>query len=102
MFFGVMKIQMDSETTNDYSYAHASSICERVRSRFKVLARTYEQSASESSLVVAVTLLDRSKEKVGEKADKILNFLESSGLGRVLEHKLLCEHIDAIDDFEEA
>ena len=101
MYFGVIKIEMDSETTNDYSYAHAASICERVCSKFKVLAKPYQQSSHESTLVVALALLDRSEEKLNQKVDSILAFLETSGLGRILEHKTLCDQIDNIDSDED-
>jgi hypothetical protein len=100
MFFGIVKVAMDSETTNEYSFSHAASICERVSSKFKVLAKSYQQGSYDSTLVVAIALLDRSEEKLNQKIDTILAFLESSGLGRILEHKTLCDQMDSLDSDE--
>lgn len=100
MYFGILKIKMDAETTNEYSYSHAVNICERVRSRYKALAKPYEQKSDESTLVVALSLLEGSMEKLNQKSDDILAFLESSGLGRVLDHHMLCDHMDSIEDDE--
>jgi len=101
MFFGVVKVEIDSETTNDYSYAHATNISERICSKFKVLAKAYQQNSYESTLVLALTLLERSEEKLNQKIDSILAFVESSGLGRILEHHTLSDRMDSVSSDED-
>lgn len=101
MYFGILKIKMDSETTNDQSLSHAVSLCGRTRVKFKALAMAYEQDSDESKLSIAVTLLDPSEERLKQRVDGLLAFFENNGLGRVWEHHLICESIDVLEDDDE-
>ncbi len=92
---------MDSETINELSFAHARSLCERIRSRYKALAKPYQPGSDPLSLNIAVVLLGRTQEKLNQQRDEILNFIETNGLGRVLEDKTFIDHIDSIDSDEE-
>lgn len=100
MYFALLKIDMDAETTNDQSLSHAKILCERISKRFKALSKSYFQNSNETSLVVLVTLLEQSNHKIDEKTDKILSFVETEGLGRVLDHHVLQDHVDALEECE--
>lgn len=97
MFFGIVQIKLDSETTNEQSYGHAVNVCERLRSRMKVIAKPYEYNSDESNLSIVVALLEESEEKLNQKIDSIMDTIETSGLGRVFEHHLLSDDVDSIE-----
>ncbi len=100
MNFGIIKIEMDNETINELSYSHATKLCERMRSQFKVVAKPY-QRGSELSLYIAVVMLGKTRDKLTHHRDEILAYIENHGLGRVLEDKLFIEDIDSIDAEDE-
>jgi hypothetical protein len=97
MYFGIIKIRMDNETTNAYSYAEAINICESIRSRFKALARPYEQKMDESELTLTIVLLEGTQEKLKQKSEEIFTLIENKGLGRILEHEMICEHVEDLE-----
>lgn len=98
MYFGILKIQMDSETLNDLSYQHAVTICENIRSRFKVAAKPYQEKPSDIALSIIVAMLAKTQDKMNRECDEILNLIETKGLGRILNDVLLVDHIDSIED----
>ena len=100
MYFGILKMELDGETITDESYKHATNVCEKLKSRFKVLAKAYQPHSHELSLAIAVALFSKSEEKLNQSCHEILNFVETTGLGRVLTEGILIDSLDAIETDE--
>ena len=103
MHFCLLKMVMDSETITGESHKHATQVCEKLKSRFKVLAKAYPSQSHEHSLAIAVVMLSKNHVKLKQNCDEILNYVETTGLGRILSELIIIDRVDRLgsDDSSE-
>jgi len=99
MYFAVTKLCFDLDTSTPHDSKALSSLCEKLRKKFKASVAPCPIKDGDAS--VAIALLHRTEQQISNTLDDIAEFCENSGIGRVKEEHTLIDSIDSISDFEE-
>ena len=82
MYIAVMRVVFDEDCYPSKEWTKgAASLCTRLQSRYKVIAK---QDSSSHELAIMIVTLTSDEQKGSTLFDKILESCESFGLGRVL------------------
>ena len=101
MFFAVLKVRFEEESSSYIESRDLGVLCEKVRSRFKVSAAVSHTPNQDGYSAIAIAHLAKSEAHLSKKLDAIVEYCESAGLGRVAEDAALIDHIDNLDDYTE-
>lgn len=91
MNLGILKIKFELEEGLPYLDKELSSFCEKIANRFKVVCKPTNKNAE---ACIFVTSLNEQEQALHSLFNKIMNFSETSGFGRIVDHTI------AVDDLE--
>lgn len=97
MYFAVVKLTFDEEGGGSADPHAWRSLCEKLRSRFKVCAAVCSEETGTNS--IAITALGSSEERLSKMLDQLTDFCENAGLGRIASEDTLLDHMDNIAEF---
>ena len=99
MYFAVTKLCFELDTSTIYDSKALSSLCEKVRKKFRVSVAPCPLGDEDAS--IAIALLHRTEQQISHTLDDIAEFCENSGFGRVKEEHTLIDSVDSISDFDD-
>lgn len=100
MFFSVSKLVFDVDTITGSESKDLNSLCEKIQSRFHVIAKPFSKG-QDAGTAIAVSTLFGTEKKISEILDDIVELCEESGFGRVDSEHTLLEHVNTIEEFED-
>ena len=93
MFFTVSKICFSAENKTPLIARDLHSLVEKIRARFRVCVTAYPDT---HEIAIAITSLALTEEALNKQIDQVIEFCESSGLGRVISESTLLDDVDSI------
>ena len=98
MFFGLLHIEFESSDSQKTDLKFMSSLCRKLEARFKVIAKTHRNDSNQgsNSLKISIVYLNSDPKRLDSVFDKITNFSEQEGYGRVEIEKRIIESVDTI------
>lgn len=97
MYLGVLKFTLEIDTYDPSSFKKdAKALCEGIRTRFKVIARSQESPET----YIAVSALAESEAALDGRFESILRYTEEKGMGRILDDQRLISPL--MELFEDA
>lgn len=94
MYFAISKITFEDEAS-PHDHKALKSLTEKLRARFKVTVRISEDFEKHGSLAIVLALLHPQREGLSQTLDRILEFCEQSGFGRIANEKTILEDLDS-------
>jgi len=100
MYVGVLKFQVACEgALGELWLKDAKSLCEKLRTRFKVVARAC--NGEQGDYAIVVTSLADGELVLEQLFDKVLAAAEAAGIGRVEEELVFIEDLDVLAEDED-
>ncbi|SMF55638.1 hypothetical protein [Pseudobacteriovorax antillogorgiicola] len=92
MFIAVTRIVFEDQQTT-YDKRELKALTEKIKSRFHVCVKINKpQEAGIPAIVISA--LEHSQNQLDQKLDRIADFCEESGFGRIDSEETFFEHID--------
>ena len=98
MYYCVSQIKLQSEAATSQDAKLLSSLCQKLRKRFSVSCTANISDKSGYSISIYLSYFSNTEMQVGQKLDKILEYIEEQGLGRVEGENYLIDHVDTISN----
>lgn len=100
MYFLCSKISLETETADcDINYLRQAS--NKLASKFKVIAKSGFSNADPDAPFIAVTTIGSDRAQLSDLVDKMSEYIETLGIGRILNDYTAIESVDLLEDDDE-
>ena len=96
MYFAVTKIVFESDGRLDTDYREITSLAVKLQTKFKVSVQVSHSFKEDGIPMLVIASLGKTENHISRQIDRMVEYCELSGFGRVGSERTLLDHIDSI------
>jgi uncharacterized protein YlxP (DUF503 family) len=95
MFYGISRLTFETESITQADSKMLGSLVESLRGRFKVSVKRIEEHGKNGELGIVIAVLAHNPQEINRQLDKISEYCENFGLGRIMSEQTIVDLIDS-------